>query len=108
MKKILLFDLKLKRFIFQNINNLIMPTTIKISDASKNKLEKLRARLLLQGRKFKQEELIDFVISLAETSPLILSKGKYKGLSKEERKEFLAFSFEGGGSDKSIDEEVYS
>ena len=85
-----------------------MATTIKISDSSKMKLERLRARLFLQGRKFKQEELIDFIISLAETSPLILNKGEYKGLSKPEKEEFLAFTFKGGKSDKSIDEEIYS
>ena len=87
---------------------MIMATTIKISDTSKMKLERLRARLLLQGRKFKQEELIDFIILLAETSPLTLNKGEYKGLSKSEKDEFLGFTFKGGNSDKSIDEEIYS
>ena len=85
-----------------------MATTIKISDESKEKLERLRARLLLQGRKLKQDELIDFIISLAETSPFILNQGEYKGLSSEAQEEFFAFTFKAGKSRKSIDEEIYS
>lgn len=85
-----------------------MATTIKISNESKEKLEKIRARLLLQGKKFKQDELLDFIISLAETSPIILNQGEFKGLSNKQKKEFFAFTFDGGSSEKSIDEEIYS
>ena len=72
------------------------------------KLERLRVRLILQGRRFSPDELIDYLISLAETSPLLLNEGEYKGISKAERGEFLAFTFKGGRSDRSIDEEIYS
>ena len=85
-----------------------MATTIKISDKSKEKLEKLRARLLLQGRKYKQDELIDFIITLAETNPLIINQSEYKGLSSKDQDKFFAFTFKGGRSSKSIDEEIYS
>lgn len=85
-----------------------MATTIKISDDSKEKLEKIRARLLLQGKKLKQEELIDFIISLAETSPIILNQGEFKGLTSKQKEKFFSFSFKGGRSEKSIDEEIYS
>ncbi len=85
-----------------------MATTIKISSESKDRLEKLRARLLLQGRKLKQEELIDFIIMLAETNPLILNQGEYKGLSSKEQENFFSFTFKAGNSSKSIDEELYS
>ena len=85
-----------------------MTTTIKISDESKIKLEKLRARLLLQGKKFKQDELIDFIISLAETNPIILNQEKFKGLTSTEQEKFFSFTFKSGHSTKSIDEEIYS
>ena len=85
-----------------------MATTIKISDKSKEKLEKLRARLLLQGRKYKQDELIDFIITLAETNPLIINQSDYKGLSSDKQNKFFEFTFKGGKSSKSIDEEIYA
>ena len=84
-----------------------MATTIKISNESKERLEKLRARLILQGRKFKQDELIDFIISLAETNPIILNQSDYKGLSSKEQEKFFSFTFKAGKSTKSIDEEIY-
>ena len=82
-----------------------MATTIKISDEAKAKLERIRARLLLQGKKLRQDELIEFIISLAETSPLILNQKEFKGLTDEQKKIFFSFSFKGGKSDKSI--EIY-
>lgn len=85
-----------------------MATTIKISDESKEKLEKLRARLLLQGRKFNQEELLSFIISVAESSPILLSQGEYKGLASRQQKKFFDFTFKAGTSEKTIDEEIYS
>lgn len=94
--------------IYQKFLYFIMATTIKISNESKERLEKLRARLLLQGRKFKQDELIDFIISLAETNPIILNQSEYKGLSSKEQKRFFSFTFKAGKSAKSIDEELYS
>jgi len=84
-----------------------MATTIKISDESKEKLDKIRARLLLQGKKLKQEELIDFIITLAETNPIISGEKEYEGLSSQEQKEFLSFTFKTEISNKSIDEEIY-
>ena len=85
-----------------------MATTIKISDKSKERLEKLRARLLLQGRKLKQEELIDFIITIAENNPMILNQGAYKGLTNKEQENFFSFTFKAKDSSKSIDEELYS
>jgi hypothetical protein len=85
-----------------------MTTTIKISNESKEKLERIRARLLLQGRKLRQDELIDFIISLAEASPIILNQEKFKGLTSKEKEKFFSFTFNGGNSTKSIDEELYS
>ncbi len=85
-----------------------MATTIRISDASKDKLDRIKARLLLQGKKLKQDELIDFIISLAETSPLILNQGKFTGLTKKQKEKFFSFSFNAGNSSKTIDEELYS
>ncbi|MCY3411535.1 MAG: hypothetical protein INQ03_07895 [Candidatus Heimdallarchaeota archaeon] len=82
-----------------------MATTIKISDESKEKLDRIRAKLLLQGKKYKQEELIDLVISMADANPVLV--GDYKGLSELEKEEFMSFTFK-GSSEKSIDEELYS
>ena len=84
-----------------------MATTIKVSDETKEKLDRIRARLLLQGKKLKQEELIDFIISLAETNPIISGDKEYEGLSSKEQKEFLSFTFKTERSKKSIDEEIY-
>jgi hypothetical protein len=49
-----------------------MATIIKISNKSKEKLERLRARLILQGRKLKQDEIIDFSFLLDLITILVL------------------------------------
>jgi hypothetical protein len=85
-----------------------MATTIKINDDTKERLDRLRARLLLQGRKLKQDELLDFIIQLAEASPLILNQDKYNGPTTEEQKRFFSTTFKAGTSTKTIDEEIYA
>ena len=84
-----------------------MATTIKIRNDTKERLERLRARLLLQGKKFKQDELIDFIIKLAEMNPLLLNQEEYKGPTTEEQNQFFSITFKTGKSSKSIDEELY-
>ncbi len=85
-----------------------MATTIKIKNDTKERLEKIRARLLLQGKKLKQDELIDFIVKLAEMNPLLLNQEEYKGPTSDEQKEFFSLTFKGGKNLKSIDEELYS
>lgn len=85
-----------------------MATTIKIRDDTKERLERLRARLLLQGKKFKQDELIDFIIKLAEMNPLLLNREEYIGPNSDEQKKFFSLTFKGGNNTKSIDEELYA
>ena len=84
-----------------------MATTIKIQNDTKERLDRLRARLLLQGKKFKQDELIDFIVKLAEMNPLILNQEKYQGPNSDEQNRFFSLTFKGGGGTKSIDEELY-
>ena len=84
-----------------------MATTIKIRNDTKERLERLRARLLLQGKKFRQDELIDFIVTLAEMNPLILNQEKYQGPNSEEQRKFFSLTFKGGKVTKSIDEELY-
>ncbi|RMG25387.1 MAG: hypothetical protein D6732_22460 [Methanobacteriota archaeon] len=85
-----------------------MATTIKVNDATKEKLDRLRARLLLMGKKMKQEDLLDFIVSMAESSELIFKLEPYGGLSESERQEFFDFTFRTKKSDRTIDEEIYS
>lgn len=84
-----------------------MATTIKIKNDTKERLDRLRARLLLQGKKFKQDELIDFIVKLAEMNPLILNQEDYKGPTSEEQDKFFSISFKASKTSKSIDEELY-
>ena len=85
-----------------------MVITIRINDKTKERLEKLRARLLLQGRKLEQDELIEFIVSLAEMNPLLLNQEEYKGPTTKEQKEFFSPTFKSGQSTKSVDEELYA
>ena len=85
-----------------------MATTIKINDDTKERLDRLRARLLLQGKKLKQDELLDFITQLTEASPLILNHDKYNGPTTEEQKRFFSITFKAGTSTKTIDEEIYA
>ncbi|MHA1521612.1 MAG: hypothetical protein ACTSRK_15645 [Promethearchaeota archaeon] len=84
-----------------------MATTIKINNDTKERLDRLRARLILQGKKFKQDELIDFIVKLAEINPLIFNQGVYKGPTSEEQNRFFSSTFKTGKTSKSIDEELY-
>ena len=84
-----------------------MATTIKINDDTKKRLDRLRARLLLQGKKFKQDELIDFIVTLAEMNPLLLNQEVYKGPTTEEQNRFFSLTFKAGKTSKSIDEVLY-
>ncbi|MHA2249035.1 MAG: hypothetical protein ACXAD7_01675 [Candidatus Kariarchaeaceae archaeon] len=85
-----------------------MATTIKINDDTKERLDRIRARLLLQGKKFKQDELIDFIVTLTEMHPLLLNQENYNGPTSAEQNLFFSVTFKGGKTKKSIDEEIYS
>ena len=85
-----------------------MPTTIKINDDTKERLEKIRARFMLQGRKFRQDELIDFIVKLAETYPLLLNRDEYQGPTSQELRRFFATTFKADKSSKTLDEEIYN
>ena len=83
-----------------------MTTTIKINDKTKEKLDRLRTQMT--GEKMEQEEFLEFIITMVESSGLLFNSEPYKGLSEEEQKEFFGFTFKTRQSERTIDEEIYS
>ena len=54
---------------------LIMASSIKLKDSTKNELERLQARLLLEfNKKINQQEIIDILVSYGAENPELLLK----------------------------------
>jgi len=85
-----------------------MTTTVKIRDEDKEKLDRIKAKLVLRGVKLNQEELLGKIIDLAESSPLLLDKVEFSGVSEHRKKEILSYAFSLGTSqEETIDHELY-
>ena len=85
-----------------------MSTSIKIRDEDKEKLDRIKAKLVLKGIKLNQEQLLSRIISIAESSPLLFDELEFRGLSKKRKDEILSKTYSLGPSNEdSIDEEVY-
>lgn len=85
-----------------------MATTIRISDEIKKRLDKIKAQLLMQGVKLKQDELIEKLVILAEANPMLFQKQMFSGVDKETKKKIMSVSFDlGESSEETIDDDLY-
>ena len=90
------------------IGHSIMAVSVKLRDEDKERLDRLRAKLLLAGVNLNQEELLSRLIDLGESFLPGLDHLQMKELSEEERKQILSRKYKlGGGSWKTIDDELY-
>lgn len=85
-----------------------MATTIKIREETKNRLDNLKASLQLKGKKIKQEDLIDLIISIAESHPMLLESVIEWKLDPKIKKRVMSNVFDlGPSSHDTIDDELY-
>ena len=85
-----------------------MATTVKIRDEDKEKLDRLRAHLLLKGIKLNQEELLSKIITISETHQMLFDEEGFEPLSDKQIEEIMKLTFSlGKSSHKTIDEELY-
>ncbi|MCE7736581.1 MAG: hypothetical protein GPJ54_16990 [Candidatus Heimdallarchaeota archaeon] len=85
-----------------------MVTTVKVRDETKVRLDRLKAQQLLKGRKLNQEDLIDLLVTIAETHPTVLENELFKGVSTKVKKRVMRTTFDFPPSNsESIDEELY-
>ena len=85
-----------------------MATTIKIRDDTKNRLDNIKAALQLNGTKLKQEDLIDLIISIAESHPMLLDTAIKWKVDPKIKKRVMSNTFDlGTSSHETIDEELY-
>ena len=85
-----------------------MTVTLKMRDNDKERLDKLRAKLLLHGVKLNQEELIARLVDLGESYLPELTVETRKKPSKKELNRIMAVSFDmGPSSENTIDEDIY-
>ena len=85
-----------------------MATTVKIREIDKEKLDFIKARMLLKGIKLNQEELLGKIISIADTHPSLIDDESAIKLTDEEIDDKLKTSFKMGiSSHETIDEDLY-
>ena len=85
-----------------------MATTIKIRQDTKERLDKMKAILQLKGRRIKQEDLIDIIISIAEAHPMLLENVLEWKVEDDVKNRVLSNIFDlGPSSHNTIDEELY-
>lgn len=90
-----------------------MATTVKMDAATKSKLERLQALIKLEtGRKVTQQELLRVLVEdgLASKGEVVDHfRDEWQGLSKEEAKRWLAWTFSEGEpvDEEEIDRIVY-
>ncbi len=85
-----------------------MAPTIKLKDSDKVRLDELRAKLLLNGINYKQEELLSKLLDLGESFLLDINSIPMKRLSEDEKDKILSRGYKMGfSSEDSIDTDVY-
>lgn len=85
-----------------------MATTIKIREDTKKRLDLLKATIQLSGKKINQEDLIDLIVMIAESHPLILDRVIDWNIDSKIKERVLSNIFElKPSSYKTIDEELY-
>lgn len=90
-----------------------VPTSVKIGEATKDRLEQLQAEIKLEtGRKVTQQELLDRIVEreFASKEGLIDSfRDEWEGLSEAEIEQWLSGTFESGDpiDEEDIDRIVY-
>ncbi len=85
-----------------------MTVTLKMRNDDKERLDRLRAKLLLHGVKLNQEELIAKLVDLGESYLPELTAHTRKKPSKEEIERIMSVSFDmGPSSNETIDEDIY-
>ena len=84
-----------------------MTVTLKMRNNDKERLDKLRAKLLLHGVKFNQEELIARLLDLGESYLPELTAQARKKPSGEIVDKIVSVSFDMGPSSADIDEDIY-
>lgn len=86
----------------------MMTVTLKMRNDDKERLDRLRAKLLLQGVKLNQEELIAKLVDLGESYLPELTAQTRKKPSKKEIERIMSVSFDmGPSSENTIDEDIY-
>ncbi len=85
-----------------------MATTIKIRDETKNRLDNIKAALQLKGTKIKQEDLVDLIISIAESHPMLLESVIEWKIDPKIKERVMSNTFDlGTSSHETIDDELY-
>ncbi len=85
-----------------------MAATVKLRDEDKERLDRLRAKLLLAGINLKQEELLSRLIDLGENFLLGLDRLEMNPLSEKEKKQILSREYRlGDKSWETIDQDLY-
>jgi hypothetical protein len=85
-----------------------MATTIKIREDTKIRLDVLKATLQLKGKKINQEDLIDILVMIAESHPLLLDRVIDWSIDVNTKERVLSNVFDlGPSSHKTKDEELY-
>jgi hypothetical protein len=83
-------------------------STVKLSKELKERFEKLRAQFMIKGKKLKQEELLEILISIGEISPLLLEREVYSPLPVDEQQKILQDKMKlGTSSEEDIDRDLY-
>ncbi len=85
-----------------------MATTIRISTQVKERLDRIKAQLLLQGIKLKQDELIEKLVTLAEAHPMMFQDQVFIGVSDKTIEDIMNVSFDlGKGTEETINKDLY-
>ena len=85
-----------------------MAATIKMKDRDKERLDSLRARLLLNGIKLNQEELLSRLLDIGENYLLNLDNIPMKKITRKRKQEILSRAIDMGvNSEDTVDDDIY-